>query len=354
MELTRYFESRDIDLMELAPHVRVPRRFTDLASEHLATRRSAGLFDFSFMACVQIRGRDAVTLLQEVQTRHISDVALGRIRYTLLLREDGTVLNDATLWRTAPDAWLLFVGRHDDLAHVFTRASSLDVELDDRSGSLAVLALQGPRAHAMLARVMRVPDALPYFAFTDADFAGRRCLVARIGYTGEFGYELVIGADRGAGLWQALRAAHEVTECGFEAANTLRIEAGYILFSNELTLPVTPAELGLARLVETRRIARTPERQLVGLVFDSSFRRQAGIQANGTTASAVAWVPTSRRHDVMVTSVCHSPLLDRWIGLAFVPAEQRYPRTRVSVDGTRATVTRLPFYSASNKTRSRS
>src|SRR5215210_4023972 len=92
------FQQRRIETRELAPGVRVPWRFSDAASEHLATRSRAGLFDFSFVACMHIAGADALALLHACQTRALSEVAERRIRYTLLLRDDGTVLNDATVW----------------------------------------------------------------------------------------------------------------------------------------------------------------------------------------------------------------------------------------------------------------
>ena len=232
MVLTRrplddYFEQRGIPLRELAPGQRIPESFSDPATEHLATRRAAGLFDFSFMACVDIRGRESLALLHAIQARNLTQLAVGRIRYTLLLRDDGTVLNDATVWRTSDDAYLLFVGRSTDLQLTLQRAGEYDVRVDDRSHRFAVVALQGPCSREILARCLALPSDLPYFGFADSDFSQHRCLVARLGYTGEAGYEIVIRSDTAPELWNAIAKAGRargLEECGFAAADTLRIE----------------------------------------------------------------------------------------------------------------------------------
>ena len=353
--LDRYFDGRSVAMTELLPGRRVPLRFSDSVAEHLATRRAAGLFDFSFMGCIEITGARGAALLNAVQTRNLASLPVGRIRYTLLLRDDGTVLNDATVWRTGEQAWLLFVGRREDLQHISEHAAGLDVPLDDRSDRFAVLALQGPLARTILPRCLTVPADLPYYGFAESVFAGRPCLVARLGYSGEAGYEIVLASDDAPVLWKALRTAgtpHGLEECGFEAVDTLRIEAGHVLFSRELALEVTPYELGLARLLDhplpvgcgptyphrepsagmtalAARRFREPARCLVGLLLDGPPR------APGDERDAAA---------ARITSACRSPLLDRWIGLGFVPGALRHPGTRVQVGATRASVARLPFY----------
>ena len=161
-----------------------------------------------------------------------------------------------------------------------------------------------------------MPADLPYYGFAESDFAGRRCLVARLGYSGEAGYEIVVAADDAPALWEALRtagAADGLEECGFTAIDTLRIEAGHILFSNELALEVTPYELGLARLVDHYRKPSTgmtalaarrfhePQRRLVGLLLDGPASPVAG----DSTAIPVS----SARHERLPFTAARS--LDR-------------------------------------------
>jgi len=193
--------------------------------------------------------------------------------------------------------------------------------------------------------VLSVSADLPYFGFIESDFQGRHCLVACIGYSGEFGYEIVIAPDHASELWDAVRGAGAddgLEECGFTAVNTLRIEAGHILFSNELASLVTPHEIGFARLVERyrdgsprpRAQTHAPQRRLCGLLLDAPVMPAAVPDLNRV-----------RDDYAVVTSACRSPLFDRWIGLGFVSDKCRYPGTRVRMDASaHASVARLPFY----------
>jgi aminomethyltransferase len=183
---------------------------------------------------------------------------------------------------------------------------------------------------------------------TQLSFAGADCWLARIGYSGETGYELVIDDAAAPALWEALRAAGErdgLLECGFAAINTLRIEAGHMLFTHELAAPATPAELGLTRLIDTCRTnflgartwrslrGRVPPRRLVGLLPSRSVTVDAALPTHPAAGSAV------------VTSACRSPLFERELALGFVPAADAYPGSVVRLTcGARAQVARLPFY----------
>ena len=349
--LESFFDERAIPRIELAPSLHLRSAFVDPVTEHLATRRAAGLFDFSFMGCMEMKGPGSIALLEAIQPRSLVGLAVGRIRYTLLLRDNGTVLNDATVWRTGEQSWFLFVGRRADLSFVVDRAAAYDVSLDDRSDRLAVIALQGPRSRDVLSRCIEMIEPVPYYRFAEAEFERRRCLLANIGYSGEAGYEIVITADAAPDLWQAIRNAG-VQECGFVAADTLRIEAGHMLFLNELCVEVTPCELGLERLVELlphrrRAYARDPERRLVGLMIDEArpVRPETAHPSGGAR-------PANTRADAsgaLLTSTCFSPTLERRIALGYVPWESRYPGTRVTAGSVRATVARLPFYDSGKR-----
>ena len=293
--------------------------------EHLATRRAAGLFDFSFMGLYEIADGAA---LEAMQSRALGRLAPGRIAYTLLLEEDGRVFNDATVWRHRDASWWLFSGRRGDAGWIAGR-----VRARVRSGEHAILALQGPASGAILARAAGEPfvRSLRYFDFADAGVAGIPATVGRIGYSGELGYEILV-AERAAGaLREALLeagGAHGLCECTFAAADSLRIECGYLLFDREITGRERPAELGLSRLVE-RRGAREPV----------PAARLAGLEILPGPALPRPWLPQAR-----VTSECDSPTFGRPLALARVPADAA-PGSLVALqDGRRARVARLPFY----------
>ncbi|HTN27921.1 MAG TPA: hypothetical protein VL180_09055, partial [Burkholderiales bacterium] len=211
--------------------------------QHLATRRAAGLFDFSFMGLYEFSGTDA---LGRMQGRDLSQLAPGQIAYTLILDADGSVFNDATVWNLGGGRWWLFTGRPADFARFRNEAR-------DRSGEYAILALQGPLSGRILARLVseEIVRRLSYFHFVEVD----GIVIGRIGYSGELGYELLVPSGEERKLRGALLdagRAEELVECSFEAANTLRIECGYVLFDREIDGRANPRELGLERLAPDR------------------------------------------------------------------------------------------------------
>ena len=162
----------------------------------------------------------------------------------------------------------------------------------------------------------------------------------------------MVAADDAPALWEALLgggAADGLKECGFAAVDTLRIEAGHILFSNELALEVTPYDLGLARLLDRCGLS-TGMTGLAAQRFKEPQRRLVGLLLDGPASPAAAGDCNADSDAALITSACRSPLLDRWIALGFVPSAQRYPGTRVHAGAkTRATVARLPFYDSGKR-----
>jgi len=336
--------------IEFAPGIATPRRFGDPRREHLATRRTGGLFDFSFMSCTDIRGIGALACVNALQTRRLDGLRPGRIAYTLLLREVGSVLNDATVWRLGKDRFWVFTGRRADSLFIAQFGTVFDAEISDRGQAHAVIAVQGDISRRTIEQCFpRISLAtLPYFGFARAMFGGDECWIARLGYSGEAGYELVIADAAAASLWQALVDAGRsagLAECGFDAVDSLRIEAGHILFTRELMSPMTPFELGFARFMDFDRRAfygapalrahrrKEPPRRLVGLLPAQDAEPGLGVPGRLEDGSGV------------MTSACWSPLLERRIGIGFVAARDAEPGTVVRLgDGARAEVARLPYY----------
>lgn len=275
------------------------------AEQHVATRQAAGLFDFSFMGLYEFQGPPPG------QTRDLSNLEPGRAAYTLLLNDDGSVFNDATVWNLGGERWWVFTGRPRDVAWFGKRAR-------DRSGEHAILALQGPRSGLILSKLVgeKFVRELRYFRFAEAG----DILIARLGYSGELGYELLVPRKDEGRLRDTLR---DVPACSFEAANSLRIESGYVLFDREIDGRANPAELGLERFAPGRRFE--VRRKLVGLHI-------AEGRASGELLAA------------SVTSQCDSPTLGKGVALGFAPPGTR-PGDYLRVDNDYlARVVPLPFY----------
>jgi aminomethyltransferase len=341
---------RSAEQVEFSPAVTTPRSFGDPRREHLATRRAGGLFDFSFMGCTAIGGPHALACVNALQTRSLDTLRPGGIAYTLLLRSDGSVLNDATVWRLDRDLFWVFTGRRADYAHIVQCSGQFNIEIAERSESHAVIAVQGEISRRAIEQCFPGAElvALPYYGFQRALFGGTECWIARLGYSGETGYELVVANAAASVLWQALLAEGAdagLLECGFDAIDSLRIESGHILFTRELASPVTPLELGLARFVDFDRRefcgreplraqrSREPRCRLAGLLPALRAEAELGLPKQLADGSAV------------MTSACWSPLLERPLGIGFVTARDAQPGTTVRLSGgVRAQVARLPFY----------
>jgi len=273
----------------------------------------------------------------------------GRIAYTLLLRDDGTVLNDATVWRLGNEHYWLFVGRRADFDHIAGSARAFNVTVTDISREHAVIALQGPASKRIIERCFAGQQVtLPYYGFERLEFSDGDCWLARIGYSGETGYEFVLADAAAAALWQALRAAGEdsgLLECGFAAVDSLRIEAGHILFTRELAAPVMPLELGLTRLVDFYAHDFRGAQALRSRRWLPLQRRLAGLLPENKSVSPTSLPEHLAPGSGTLTSVCWSPVFGRTLGIGFVRAEDAYAGTAVTLaDGTRAHVARLPFY----------
>lgn len=277
--------------------------------EHLATRRAAGMFDFSFMGLYEFHQKSE---LQSLQTRNLDALAPGQIAYTLLLKEDGAVLIDATVWRLDGDRFWLFTGRRSTYGG------------RERSGEHAILALQGPASARILARLIGTDAvaALKYFHFIENPM-----LVARLGFSGELGYELLVPAADAPGLRHRLLDAGRsegLRECGWAAADSLRIESGYVLFDREVDGRANPRELGLERLVSDQKSFELRQK-LVGLEILNEPGR--------------ADVPVAR-----VTSECFSPTLGKTLALGFVNPKLGTGSAVRLADGRIGRVATLPFY----------
>ena len=354
--LTDHFRSRNLELLEISPRIYTPTFFSDPHSEHSATRNAVGICDFSFMASFAISGSSATKFLSYLQIRNIEDLPIGKIAYTLLCRPNGSVLIDATVWRLEKEKYWLFIGRREDRTHIFSAANRFQVEIYELSDEIAIIAIQGGKSDSVLSAAFGIyPAALPYYQFIYIDSAEFRGTLARIGYSGEFGYELIVPANEAETIWRRLVSSgmpYGLKESGFLAMNSLRIEAGYILFSHELKNKIDPFDLSLEKLLTNRgkdwigaemlqqRKYRPCKRRLVGLLpkqilCEQDFQNMCSEKIPQEIMAGIG----------ILTSIAYSPTQDRMLGMGYVGWEDHHAGTTVRLgSGLRALVTRLPYY----------
>ncbi|MDJ0339276.1 glycine cleavage system aminomethyltransferase GcvT [Cryobacterium sp. PH31-O1] len=342
----------------------MPVRYSSDLAEHHAVRNQAGLFDLSHMAEILVDGPDAAAYLDYALAGKLSVIELWQAKYSLLLNENGGIIDDLVVYRL-DDAKFLIVANAGNRFAAFdallARAAAFDVAVVDQSDDYALIAVQGPNALAILDATAGVTELgtdlhfMKYYRITDAVFRGHPLLVARTGYTGEDGFELYLAADQARELWDALMSAgaeHGLVPAGLASRDTLRLEAGMPLYGHELTLTTFPAQAGLGKVVNLGK-----ENDFVGRAASvagpaAGASVLVGLIAAGKRAGradyAIFRSLDAETADGVITSGALSPSLGYPIAMAYVAPDLARLGTEVYVDvrGTRlpATVTSLPFY----------
>ena len=286
--------------------------FGDPAAEARACRTACALFDFSFLECAQIQGDGAKRALEAFTGRPLAALDIGKIGYALRVTPAGQAVADLTVWRTAADSYEIMSGRREDIADLL--ACSAPAAAASESSDRATFALQGPASLDILRRLDRVDaiEPLPYFGFTDATLGGVACRIGRLGYTGEAGFEIICTRARASDLWDALSC--HAQPGGFIAMDTLRIEAGFVLFSNEFRVPVTPQEAGLGKYYRSRP---SPPPHIALISFRADADRLDWPWRPGRPPPRPA-----KLDEVVVTSACDSTLAGGILGLGYVRSDR--------------------------------
>jgi aminomethyltransferase len=307
----------------------MPVQYEGIRAEHLSVRNGVGMFDVSHMGQVETRGPDAQAFLQRMLSGDVRRIPEGGAQYGVLCQEDGGVLDDVITYRLAECVYLTVTNaaNHDkDLAWLQGHAPEFDVDVLDRHADFAMIAVQGPRARALLAGLADGPLP-PRMHCGEPAIAGAALLACGTGYTGENGVELLLAPADAPAVWDALVAAGAVP-AGLGARDTLRLEVCFPLYGNDLSDQRGPIEAGLgwccaertgfigSEAVAAARAAG-PRERLVAFVLDGPGIPRPGNPVIGGGE---------------VTSGTLSPSLERGIGMAYVPADRAEPGTEIEID----------------------
>ncbi|TMK78026.1 MAG: glycine cleavage system aminomethyltransferase GcvT [Actinobacteria bacterium] len=318
----------------------MPVQYEGVIPEHRAVREDWGVFDVSHMGEIEVEGPKAHDLLQSLLSNDLDKTEVGGAQYTLLTNEHGGIVDDLIAYRVEPGRYLLVVnaGNKDVDYEWLKDREHRGSDVRDMSDQYALLAVQGPRSLERLGL-----EEAPAFTFAMAEIDGVECMVNRTGYTGEAGVELMVMADDAGSLWDAV-VARGAKPCGLGARDTLRLEVCYPLHGNDIGPETDAISAGLGWVCaldkeftgadELRRIkAEGPARKLVPFVM-----QEPGIPRQGMAIAEGG----------EVTSGSHSPMLDRGIGMGYVPPERAAPGTELTIDvrgrERRAEVVEKPIY----------
>ncbi len=334
---------------------------TGILKEHKHVRTAAGLFDVSHMGEAAVRGARAAEAIQRLVTNDVGKLVDGAAMYTVMCYEHGGIVDDCIVYRRSATDYLIVLNASNtekDLAWIREHAAPFGVAIEDLSDATALIAVQGPRAVALVDSLSPADlGAVPSFRFAEADIAGVRCTAARTGYTGEDGFELACAAGDAERLWSALLDANRgqadaAQPIGLGARDTLRLEARLCLYGNDIDETTNPYEAGLGWVVKPDAgdfvgkqavlAAKAVTRKLVG--FHIEDRR--GIARPGYPV-----VDRTRAGDAVigkVTSGTKGISVDGAIGMAYVPAAQAEPGTEITIDcrgkDVPATIVKGKFY----------
>jgi aminomethyltransferase len=328
---------------------------TGILAEHQAVREKAGIFDVSHMGELEVRGGDALGFVQYVTTNDAGKLAVGQAQYSAFCGHDGSMLDDCIVYRF-DDYYMIVVNASNidkDRDWIASHAARFDTQVVDRSEDTGLIALQGPAAQEILARLTDAHlDSIQYYHFREGSVADVPAVLSRTGDTGEDGFELYLPADRTADVWRRLLevgAQNGIVAAGLGARDSLRLEMGYALYGNDIDERRTPLEAGLGWITKldkgdfigrdalVRQKEAGVQERLVGFIC-----RERGFPRHGYT------VEIDGEAVGEVTSGIVSPMLQQGVGMAYVPADAAKPGTMIDImvrdKAIPAEIVRPPFY----------
>jgi len=335
----------------------MPVRYESELAEHKAVRETAGIFDLSHMAEIEITGSEVGEMLDHAFVGNFSNLRVGRARYSLLCDSDGGILDDLITYRLDDERYLVVANAANAdvaLTALRERAESFDADVSDENSAYALIAVQGPNASSIVGPLSDADlTELKYYGIVPSVVAGQEVRLARTGYTGEDGFELYCTPGQAQPLWHALVEAGEpygLQPAGLACRDTLRLEAGMPLYGNELSTATTPFETNLDRLVKFEKRAEFVGKEALAKRQENPTGQVlVGLRGSGKRAPRNGYRVLSGDTDIgVITSGTLSPTLGYPIAIASIDSSHSEPGTTLSVDvrgrAHEVEVVALPFY----------
>lgn len=332
----------------------MPIQYVGILEEARAIRSKAGLFDVSHMGRLDIRGAGALPLLNRILSVDVAKLRIGRARYNVICNEQGGIIDDCIVYRMDEERYLLIPNAaNTDAVLDWIEHWNLEpdeVQIENITSETVMIAHQGPDAIHMIDGLMELDaSSIRPFTAVETKVAGVDALMARTGYTGEDGFELILSAHDGPKVWQMLIDLGAVA-CGLGARDVLRLEAGLLLHGNDMDTSINPYEAGLDRFVDPDREGYAARDALVKIRDDGPERKIVGFQMVGRGIPRHGYAIMNGTSQIgHVSSGSHSQTLDTSIGLGYVPTGYSAPGTHFQIDIrgrlVEAEVVKLPFYS---------
>lgn len=339
----------------------MPVQYAGLVEEHLTVRRAAGLFDVSHMGEIEVRGPDALAYLQNLVTNDVAKCEVGQAQYNAMCLPTGGIVDDLVIYRRGIDNFLVCVNASNtdkDFAWARSQMGALDVSVENTSDRWAQLALQGPNAEKILQSLADWPLPNQSYRFEEGQLLDIDMIVARTGYTGEYGYEIFFSPEHAEFVWDNLMEVgsfHGMAPIGLGARDTLRLEMKYALYGNDIDETTHPLEAGLGWITKLGKGDFNGRAAMMAAKEKGLTRKLVGFKLldRGVPRHGYPILNDGGEEIGVVTSGTHSPSLGIPIGMAYLPVALAAPGStffvQIRKNRLAAQVVETPFYHPAHK-----
>ena len=333
----------------------MPMQYSGVVNEHLAVRHKVGIFDVSHMGEILVSGPNAIDLIQYVFSNDAQNLDVGQAQYGYMPNAKGGIIDDLLVYRIDSQSYLLVVNAANiekDWNWLLTHNKVFGASLKNQSDQWSLIALQGPQATSVLAKLTNTDiGSIPFYRFVYGKVAGiDQVLISATGYTGSGGYELYIPNEEAEKIWNSL-IQNGAEPCGLAARNTLRIEMGYCLYGNDIDDTTSPISAGLSWCTALSKDFVSKD-QIEKQIVNGVSKKRVGFIVNerGIPRQSYGLVDANENDIGIVTSGTQSPCLEKGIGIGYVDREKAIVGNIIYVSirnkQVPATITSLPFYHA--------
>ena len=333
----------------------MPMQYTGVVNEHFAVRHKVGIFDVSHMGEILVSGPNAIDLIQYVFSNDAQHLDVGQAQYGYMPNAKGGIIDDLLVYRIDTQSYLLVVNAANiekDWNWLLTHNKMFGASLKNQSDQWSLIALQGPQATSVLAKLTNTDiGSIPFYRFVYGKVAGiDQVLISATGYTGSGGYELYIPNEEAEKIWNSL-IQNGAEPCGLAARNTLRIEMGYCLYGNDIDDTTSPISAGLSWCTALSKDFVSKD-QIEKQIVNGVSKKRVGFIVNerGIPRQSYGLVDENENDIGIVTSGTQSPCLEKGIGIGYVDREKAIVGNIIYVSirnkQVPATITSLPFYHA--------
>lgn len=301
----------------------MPVQFQSVIKEHLSVREDCGVFDASHMGKFFLTGADAFPFINYITTNDLFKISEGGALYTLMLNQNGGCVDDLLVYQLTKNKFLFVVNASNlkkdfDWIKAHLESSKYDLEIKDKSTEYSILAIQGPKSASYLSAILNEKINIPSFGVDYKNYHDHTIIIARTGYTGEDGFEILIPNEIINNFYKNC-LDQNITPCGLGARDSLRLEKGFSLYGHELTEDTNPIEAGLSWAISNQKdfIGKKAletfkaKRKIRGFILEESGLAREGCEVYDQNQNKIGYV----------TSSTYSPCLKKCIGLCFIPID---------------------------------